>query len=84
MIQQKDAKNGRPTNYSCLSTCYIAIKDVIYTLEYKENVFDYIVNSCSACTTAVLVLRSPRPSGGASIMIIKEITDSTFPYRPII
>ena len=25
------------------------------------------MNSCSACTTAVLVLRSPRPSGGASI-----------------
>jgi len=33
-IQQKDAQNGRPTNYSCLSTCYIAIKDVIYTIEY--------------------------------------------------
>jgi len=31
---KKDAKNGRPTNYSCLSTCYSAIKDVIYTLEY--------------------------------------------------
>jgi len=42
MIQQKDAKNGRPTNYSCLSTCYIAIKDVIYTLEYTQIVFDYI------------------------------------------
>jgi len=42
--------------------------NTLYILQntHKTSLITF-VNSCSACTTAVLVLRSPRPSGGASI-----------------